>query len=90
MKAIETKYFGPTNVKGSRIIASDSDNNKVICSYDHSLNSEDNQIVAAKALCKKMNWSGSLWGGHTKSGMVFVWADSNLSFSVMPDTSESK
>jgi hypothetical protein len=75
MKAIETKFYGPTNTKGSRITACDCDNNKVTLSYDHSLNSEQNHRAAAVALCNKMQWSRSetLCGGHTKSGMCFVF-----------------
>lgn len=74
MKAISTKYYGPTNTRGSRIKASDSDNNNATVSYNYALNSEDNHIAAAMALCNKMGWSDStLHGGHTKTGMVFVF-----------------
>lgn len=56
MKAILTKYVGPSNTRGGRIIASDSDNNRVTISYPHELSSEQAHRKAAEALCKKMNW----------------------------------
>jgi len=75
MKAIVTKYAGPTNVRGSRIIASDDDGNRVIVSYDSALGSSDNHKQAAARLCEKMNWKGTMYGGHLKHGMVFTWED---------------
>jgi len=75
MKAITTKYHGPGNVRGSRITASDDDGNRVVSSYDHALNSEGNHAAAARKLCQKMNWTGSLTGGHIREGMVWVWDD---------------
>lgn len=74
MKAIVTKYKGPTNRRGSRIIASDSDGNKVI--FDHSAaNSHDEAHAnAARALCKKMGWTGKLVNGSLGAGVeVFVF-----------------
>ncbi len=76
MKAITTKFHGPTNVKGSRYSATDSDNNRVILSTDHALNSDKNHARAARALCDKMGWKGELIGGGTKDGMAWVFAKS--------------
>lgn len=75
MKAIETKYFGPSNVRGSRIIASDLDNNKVIKGYDHTLNIDGNHKAAAYALRDKMGWKGDLIGGATKAGFAWVFTE---------------
>ena len=74
MKAIQTKYIGPTNFKGSRIIAFDCDGNKVTISYPYELSVDDVHRKAADALCAKMNWKGNLVGGWIKNGMVFVFA----------------
>lgn len=71
MKAIRTKYFGPGYSKGSRIIASDSDNNRVTVSYDCALSSDDNHQAAAQALLRKMGWTGSLIMGGWKRGEQF-------------------
>jgi len=76
MKAITTKYHGPSNVKGSRYSAFDGDN-RVILSADDSLNSDENHQRAALALMEKLNWTGQLIGGHTKDGMVWVFDSPN-------------
>ena len=55
MKAIQTVYHGPTDTRGSRIIAS-CDGGKVICSYDSALEKEHNHREAAQKLCIKMGW----------------------------------
>lgn len=73
-KAIETKYHGPTDNRGSRIIASDSDGNRVIMSYRSELNGDENHKAAAYALRDKMGWDGELIGGSTKAGMAWVFA----------------
>ena len=73
MKAITTKYFGPTNTRGSRIKAYDCDKNSVSIPYDSRLNSEGNHRKAAIALAEKMNWHGTLMGGHVDKGMVWVF-----------------
>ena len=73
MKAIETKYLGPTNYSGSRIKATDNDGNSVTMPYDYELNSYENYRLAAIELCRKMNWKGNISGGYTKKGMVWVF-----------------
>ena len=73
MKAIFTKYHGPTDFKGSRISASDEDGNRVVISYPYELSGEDVHRKAAEALCAKMNWPGKLVGGSYKRGYVFVF-----------------
>ena len=73
MKAIKTKYKGPTDTRGSRIIASDEDGNKVTISYPYELSGEDVHRKAAEALCTKMGWHGQLVGGSLKNGYVFVF-----------------
>ena len=77
MKAITTKYHGPTNTRGSRVSASDSDGNRVSIPYDHALNSEEAHRKAAVALCARMKWSGAdtMVGGSIKNGYVFVFTE---------------
>lgn len=53
MKAIVTKFHGPTYSRGSRYRATDSDKNSVTISSDLALNDDANHIAAAMALCKK-------------------------------------
>ena len=75
MKAIKTKYKGPTNTRGSRIIASDEDGNRITISYPYELSGEAVHRKAAEALCAKMNWPGELAGGSIKNGYVFVFVE---------------
>lgn len=74
MKAIKTKYKGPTNTRGSRIIASDEDGNRIAIPYPYELSGEDCHSKAAYALCEKMNWKGKLVGGSVKNGYIFVFS----------------
>lgn len=85
MKAITTKFYGPTNARGSRIIASDEDGNKVTVHYDHALNPCEMHALAARTLCKKMRWHGVLLQGSLKTGYVFVWFDGSNDITVLPE-----
>ena len=74
MKAIVTTYSGPKGKRGSRIIAKDSDNNRVVFDHSHASNHDEAHSEAAKALCKKMGWTGLLAQGGLGPGKeVFVW-----------------
>ena len=75
MKAITTKYLGPTNFRGSRIKAFDLDNNSVTLFYHHAWDSQENHRRAAETLKAKMGWSGNLVCGCIKNGMVWVFVD---------------
>ena len=73
MKAILTKYLGPTNFKGSRIKASEPDGKSVTLSWNHALDAPVNHFIAAKALQDKMQWKGELIQGWLKEGYVHVF-----------------
>lgn len=75
MKAISTRYLGATDRRGSRIVASDLDGNRVTIPYPHELSGEAVHRKAAEALCTKMQWTGALAGGATKHGYCFVFLD---------------
>lgn len=74
-KSIQTEYFGPGNIRGSRIKAGVVDGNKIqktmSFSYRDELDSYGNHIAAAEALRDKMGWSGDLIGIGTRKGYVF-------------------
>lgn len=61
MQAIQTKYHGPTNHRGSRITAR-CDAGSLTLPYDYALNIEGNHIAAARELALKLSWleSGKL------------------------------
>jgi hypothetical protein len=77
-KAIETKYFGPNNVKGSRIKAWHSGGKSVTVSYDCAVSADRNHWIAAQELIAKMSilsgggWHGQWVQGETAKGHVFV------------------
>ena len=77
MIAIQTKYLGPTNYRGSRIKAYTCNGHSLTIAYDYSLDDKDLYAKAAIALCKKLGWSGSIIGGGTKEGYTFVFAASD-------------
>lgn len=86
-QAIETKFHGPTNSSGSRIVAKAWAGSKKV-HYNHALNADQNHLQAAKALADKMDWRG-LWiggGGAKGSGYVFVNAMSNPASIANADT----
>jgi len=79
MKAIRTRYCGPTDYRGSRIIATAEGGDRpwrVVVPYDHG--SRDPHRVAAVALCRKLGWHGTLVSGGLPDGscaFVFVNRD---------------
>jgi hypothetical protein len=77
MQAIQTKYFGPTNNRGSRIKAFCAAGSITI-SYPYELSGQACHRAAADTLIKKLGWIessyGELIGGQLKSGdYVFVF-----------------
>lgn len=76
MQTIETRYHGPTDTKSSRVSATASGGaGRVMLTWDNARGSEDNHAAACAALMRKMNWRGTMQGGHTKRGMVWVFLD---------------
>jgi len=53
---IQTKYLGPTDYRGSRIVARADGVPKVSVPYDHALNVEDNHRAAAEKLANQHGW----------------------------------
>jgi hypothetical protein len=68
MQAIITKYFGPTNFRGSRIKAS-CEAGSLTVSYDYALNIDGNHDAAAKALAEKLGWTGDAFGALVGGGL---------------------
>lgn len=74
--SIFTKYFGPTNTRGSRVKATASNGaGSMSVPWDYGLNVDQNHDAAAKALAKKLGWHGrvSRGGGPGGSGNVYVY-----------------
>lgn len=72
---IRTKYFGPTNNRGSRIKATLNDGPSITIPYPYELSGADCHMVAVDALCKKLEISGWAKGwvsSYTKGGYIFI------------------
>lgn len=77
MKAIRTRYLGPTNYRGSRIKADDGDGNTITVGYPHDKGpGAEAHAVAAVALCRKMGWAGELVSGGLNDCYVFTFSES--------------
>lgn len=76
MKAITTKYIGPTNHKMARVKAIAEGGHSITVDYDYNLSAVESYAKAAIALARKMEWTGELIAGSTKDGYVFVFANS--------------
>ena len=64
MKAIRTRYYGATNYKGSRLVATDGDKNRLSIGYPHQFTSAEAHELAAYLLMRKMQWNNKLVGGE--------------------------
>lgn len=79
-KAIETRFHGPSNVRGARISARAPDNPTVFFDYPHDLNHSQRHGWAAKEYAKLQNWPGLYIAGYMRgSGFVYVNLGSNFS-----------
>lgn len=75
-QAITTKYVGPTNLSGSRIIVS-AQAGRMIVPWDHALDTDENHTRAAQAFADKWEWKGKLVGGALPNGRgnCYVFAE---------------
>jgi hypothetical protein len=76
-QAIETRYAGPTNFRGSRVIAR-CEAGRITDSWDHAGNVEANHRRVAMVLAAKLGWQpGPHWvGGGCADGRGYVFVDS--------------
>tara|TARA_R100000329_G_scaffold147633_1_gene135470 strand:- start:1338 stop:1592 length:255 start_codon:yes stop_codon:yes gene_type:complete len=68
LQSIETKFYGPTNSRGSRVRAK-ACAGVLWVSWDYELGNAGNHAAAAEAFAKKFGWDyGDLIGGGNASG----------------------
>lgn len=75
MQAICTKYFGPSNVKGSRVKAYSESGLSVTISYPREKSGQDVDFEAVKAFCSKFpGWgpASNYHAGAIKGGYAWV------------------
>ena len=71
LRSIITRYLGPTDCRGTRIVADAGKGARLTMPYDHALNTNENHAEAAKALCLKMGWDKvqAIYSGGHESGV---------------------
>ena len=73
--AIVTRYLGPTNYRGARIVADAGMKRRVTIGYPHEYSGAETHFQAARALCAKFGWHGELVAGGLEDGnYVFVFS----------------
>ena len=76
-QAIQTKWLGPTNTRGSRVRAWCNARSLTI-GWDHSLNIEGNHQAAAMAVAKLLGWDGEWFGGALPNEQGYAFVQPNL------------
>lgn len=96
MQAIQTKYFGPSNVRGSRVKASCAAKT-IFLTWEDALNAEANHANAAQELAKQLGWEkdthGGMFGGCLPDetwAWVFDNSTSPYTFAPSPVTKKRK
>lgn len=81
MQAIRTRYYGPNNTRGSRIVAS-CEAGRVSMGYRSELNTEENHRAACELMVRKMGWNtkhyGDMVGGMFGNDYYWVADDKRL------------
>lgn len=80
MIAIETRYIGPTNTRGSRVVAETTDvrpstgrKDRLSLPWAQNANSSENHAGAAEALARKLELAGN-WYLVGETGRGYLWA----------------
>lgn len=71
-QSIATKYQGPTDYRGARVIARSATGHRLTVAWNYALDPAGNHAEAARALAAKLGWMGEWYGGSTPTGYVFV------------------
>jgi hypothetical protein len=73
MKAIETRFLGPTNYRPSRVVAVEPDGKRIVQPWNHQWSATENHANAARALADKLGWNAPLIGGSLQNSYVWVF-----------------
>ena len=64
---IRTRYYGPTNFRGTRIVANDGDGHRLTLHRNYEVDPHEDHHAAAVALATRLEWpSTDLIGGWWK------------------------
>lgn len=85
--AINCRYLGPTNFKGSRVVATTANGHRKVVPFDDTHGRVHAYQLAAVALARELGWldedrlgSVSMAVGSMPKGYVFVFADRDATF----------
>ena len=71
-QAIHTRYVGPTNHQGSRVIVT-AQAGRMTVPWDDGLGPDENHAKAAAAFADKWGWAGKWYGGASAKGDGYVF-----------------
>ncbi|MHC4780505.1 MAG: hypothetical protein ACYTFG_18185 [Planctomycetota bacterium] len=71
-QAIVTRFYGPTDSNGARVIAKARAGRKR-SKYDYNLDTFENHRAAAVALCERFGWPKELAGGAMPDGTGYCF-----------------
>lgn len=87
-QAIRTRYLGPTDSKGSRVVASCAAGRRIV-PWDHAQDPEGNHRLAARLLASRLDWRGQFFGGCNPDGS-YSWInwEPGCGFELEPKSTE--
>lgn len=89
MQAITTKYLGPTNHRGSRIVAR-CEARREVYYWDYALSAQENHDSAARKLATALGWGeethGRLVGGGLPDGTGNCYVFAKVPKQTLPET----
>jgi hypothetical protein len=83
-QSITTRYLGPTDKRGSRVVA-ECQARRIVVPWRDDLGSDENHDAAAHKLVCLLGWGGSWYVGakHDGKGNVYVCADGAHAFTTV-------
>ena len=80
-QSILTRYLGPTNYRGTRVVAEQSADwggrrSRIYVDWDYALGNQENHVRAGMKLARKLDWDsrgGEIHLTHTKEGYALVF-----------------
>ena len=83
MQTIETRYFGATANRASKVKATATNGKSVYVGYNDYDRSQDAHIAAVKKLCDKLGWVGKMQSGNLRNGsLIWVFIDTDTQIKV--------
>lgn len=83
VRAIRVRHFPETNTKPAKLIADARDGVRVVVSYPVDVNNDDDaKVFAARKLCEKYGWHGTICPGYYNGDAYFVFVEDGITVRV--------